>query len=61
MVCTTTKWGGKYGDDQPIKVTSVKINGKTIQALIDTSSDHTLVRRQYLPVPVVLGRDLPVT
>lgn len=36
-----------------IKMTSVKINGRKIKALIDTGSTQTLVHRQYVPNNVI--------
>ena len=36
-----------------MKLTTVKINGKALKALIDTSSDQTLVQGQFVPSNVI--------
>ncbi|XP_035988756.1 uncharacterized protein LOC118561082 [Fundulus heteroclitus] len=40
-------------DGHSIKLTTVKINGKTLKALVDTGSVQTLVQRQFIPANVV--------
>ena len=39
--------------DNGIKMATVKINGKTLKALIDTGSDQTLVHRKFVPLNVI--------
>ncbi|XP_023814763.2 uncharacterized protein LOC111947970 [Oryzias latipes] len=39
--------------NQPIKMTTVKVNGKCCNALIDTGSTQTLIHRQHVPVNLV--------
>lgn len=39
----------KAGAMQPLKETSVELNGQALKALIDTGSTQTLVQRRYVP------------
>lgn len=41
------------GSNPSQKMTNVKINGKTLRALIDTGSTQTLVHRQYVPANII--------
>ena len=43
----------KTNDDQNMKMATVKVNGKTLKALIDTGSDQTLVHRKFVPPNII--------